>query len=134
MEIISIDKLKAHPDNNYFFDDITGEPWTEFLDSIKNMGVVEPIVITPDCTIVSGHQRVRACKELGIKEIKATTRHFESDDDVLRALIETNIRQRGIGNPNPVKFGFCIRELERLNGIKNGGDRKSDGHNVQLKE
>ena len=36
-------------------------------------------------------------------------------------LIETNIRQRGIGNPNPVKLGRCIRELERIYGIKQGG-------------
>lgn len=33
-------------------------------------------------------------------------------------LIETNIRQRGIGNPNPVKLGRCIKELERIYGIE----------------
>ena len=27
-----------------------------------------------------------------------------------------------IGNPNPVKFGRCILELERIYGIKHGGD------------
>ena len=31
-----------------------------------------------------------------------------------------NIRQRGIGNPNPVKLGRCIKELERIYGIQNG--------------
>ena len=34
-----------------------------------------------------------------------------------------NIRQRGIGNPNPVKLGRCIKELERIYGIQNGGNR-----------
>lgn len=34
-----------------------------------------------------------------------------------------NIRQRGIGNPNPVKLGRCIKELERLYGIEHGGNR-----------
>ena len=38
-------------------------------------------------------------------------------------LIETNIRQRGIGNPNPIKLGRCIKELERIYGIQNGGNR-----------
>ena len=42
---------------------------------------------------------------------------------VLKDLIETNIRQRGIGNPNPIKLGRCIKELERIYGIQNGGDR-----------
>ena len=64
MQQININELKEHPRNNEFFDDITGEKWKEFLESIKKRGVVEPIVITPDKVIVSGHQRVRACKEL----------------------------------------------------------------------
>ena len=39
----------------------------------------------------------------------------------LEDLVETNIRQRGIGNPNPIKLGRCIKELERIYGIKQGG-------------
>lgn len=35
--------------------------------------------------------------------------------------IVTNIRQRDIGNPNPMKLGRCIKELERIYRIKNGG-------------
>lgn len=35
-------------------------------------------------------------------------------------VIETNIRQRGIGNPNPIKLGRCIKELERIYGIQHG--------------
>ena len=38
-------------------------------------------------------------------------------------VIETNIRQRGIGNPNPIKLGRCIKELERLYGIELGSNR-----------
>lgn len=45
---------------------------------------------------------------------------------VLKDLIETNIRQRGIGNPNPIKLGRCIKELERIYGVERGGDRKSN--------
>lgn len=30
------------------------------------------------------------------------------------------IRQRGIGNPNPVKLGRCIKEFERIYGIQHG--------------
>lgn len=31
-----------------------------------------------------------------------------------------NLRQRGIGNPNPVKLGRCIKELERIYDIHQG--------------
>ena len=39
-----------------------------------------------------------------------------TQDKGLKDLIETNIRQRGIGNPNPIKLGRCIKELERIYG------------------
>ena len=134
MRMMDVDKLNPHPKNGYFFDDIEGEPWVAFLESIETSGVIEPIIVSaPDLTIVSGHQRVRACKKLGIKQVAVEERSFESEDEILKQLIETNIRQRGVGNTNAVKLGRCIKELERIYGIKNGGDRKSDGHNVQLK-
>ena len=34
--------------------------------------------------------------------------------------------QRGIGNPNPVKLGRCIKELERIYGIRDGSAGKAD--------
>lgn len=120
MQLMKISELKVHPQNSYYFDDIVGESWTDFLKSVETSGVIEPIVITSDKTIVSGHQRVRACKELNIEEVLTEMRRYESEDQVLKDLIETNIRQRGIGNPNPVKFGRCIRELERIYSFKRG--------------
>lgn len=44
----------------------------------------------------------------------------------LKDLIETNIRQRGIGNPNPVKLGRCIKELERIYEVREGSAGKSE--------
>ena len=134
MKMMSVDKLHPHRKNGYFFDEISGESWSAFLESVETSGIIEPIIVdADDMTIVSGHQRVRACKELGIKEIPVEERHFDSEDERLKQLIEVNIRQRGIGNANPVKFGRCIAELERIYGIKNGGDRKSDGTKFPLK-
>ena len=133
MRMMDVDKLNPHPKNKYFFDDIDGEPWVAFLESIKTSGVIEPIIVSaPDLTIVSGHQRVRACHKLGIKQVAVEERSYESEDEILKQLIETNIRQRGVGNTNAVKLGRCIKELERIYGIKHGGDRAS-GHNVNLK-
>ena len=76
MQQININELKPHPRNNEFFDDINGEKWDELLDSIRKRikdgkrGNIEPIIITQDKIIVSGHQRVRAFKELSIPTIE----------------------------------------------------------------
>lgn len=133
MQLLNVADLIPHKKNEYFFDNMSGEPWMAFLDSIKTSGVIEPVIATQDLVIVSGHQRVNACKALGIKQVWTDIRTYDSEDEILKQLIETNIRQRGVGNTNSVKLGRCIAELERIYGIKNGGDRKSDGHNVQLK-
>jgi len=47
--------------------------------------------------------------------------------------VKTNLRQRGIGNLNPIKFAKCIVELEKLYGIKHGGERKSNQDYLGLK-
>ena len=65
---------------------------------------------------------------------RVEVRHYDSDDKVLKDLIETNIMQRGIGNTNPIKLAKCIVELERILGIKNGNNQHTrDEHNVQAK-
>ena len=125
MQKFKINELKPHPRNNEFFDDMSGEKWQEFLESIKTSGVIEPIVVTQDKVIVSGHQRVRACKELGIEEILAEVKVYDNEDDIIKDLLETNIRQRGDIGGSTVKLGRRIKELERIYGVKMGRPEKS---------
>lgn len=89
--MLNIEELIPHERNSEFFDDMTGDKWKEFLDSIKTSGVIEPIVITQDKVIVSGHQRVRACKELGITEIMVDVKIYDNDEDVIEDMIMNNM-------------------------------------------
>ena len=136
MQQININELKPHPRNNEFFDDITGSNWEQFIESMRERirkgksGNIEPIVITPNKIIISGHQRVRGLKELGVKYVNAEIKIYESEDEILADLIETNIRQRGIGNPNAVKLGRCIKELERIYGIREGSFNEKGNNRI----
>lgn len=96
-DLVWVATLKDHPRNHDFFDDMTGEKWEEFKRSIREThGAREPIVITENDVIISGHQRVRAHRELGIEQIMATTVHYYGDEaKMLRDLVELNVRQRG---------------------------------------
>lgn len=130
MQQININELKQHPRNSEFFDDMTGEKWNEFLASVKSRGVIEPIVITPDKVIVSGHQRVRACKELGITSVMCDVHTYNSEDEVLQDLLETNIRQRGDVGGSAKKVGLRIKELERIYGIEHGNNQYTGGQEI----
>ena len=139
MEMVEINKLIPHSQNDTFFDDITGENWKEFLESIKTSGVIEPIVISQDKIIISGHQRVRACKELGIKQIACRIKMYDKigkwnkEELIVKELLETNLRQRGLGNTNPIKLARCVIELEKLYGIKKGSNQHSLRNNFVSK-
>lgn len=134
MQIIKINELKKHPRNNEFFDDISGSKWEDFLESIKSRGVIEGVVVTQDLVIVSGHQRVRACEELGFDEVPCRVVHYPEKDDrginkedlILIDLISTNIMQRSNGNENAMKMCKCVLELERIYNIKRGNNGKNE--------
>lgn len=133
MQLISVLDLKEHPKNKELFDEMTGDKWNEFVESIKTSGVIEPIVVTQDLVIVSGHQRLRACIELGIETVNCEVRHYDNDDLVLKDLIETNLRQRGDIGGSQVKMARRIRELERIYGIQRGNNQSSNGDMTQKK-
>ncbi|ERM91504.1 plasmid partitioning protein ParB [Caldanaerobacter subterraneus subsp. yonseiensis KB-1] len=126
MQMVDINLLKEHPRNREFFDDIEGERWQEFVESIKTSGIIVPLIITQDYVVISGNQRLKAAKELGLKEVPCEVRTYEDKDGLtkedwmLKDLIETNLRQRGMGNLNPMKLAKCILELERIYRIKRG--------------
>jgi len=133
MEMIKIELLKEHPHNKEFFDDIGGERWQEFVESIRTSGIIVPLIVTQDYIVISGNQRLKAAKELGLQEIPCEIRTYEDrdgltkEDWMLKDLIETNLRQRGIGNLNPMKLARCVVELERIYGIRKGNNQYLGG-------
>lgn len=113
--------LKPHPRNKEFFDDMSGDKWKEFLESVKTSGIIEPIVITQDNVVVSGHQRLRAAKELNLETVPTIMKIYYSEDEILKDLLETNVRQRGSINTSSVKSAAIISTLEKIyKGDKSG--------------
>lgn len=118
MQQLNINELKPHPRNNEFFDDMTGDAWEAFKESIKTSGIIEPIVVTKDMIIVSGHQRYKAAKELGIKMIPIRIREDLIDEDKkLKVLLAANF---GRSKNDDAKQRKVAVEYVRLCGYKNG--------------
>lgn len=133
MQKMKVSELQPHSKNDYYFDDIQGQKWNEFLESVRTSGIIEPIICNQNKVVISGHQRLRACKELGIDEVLVDTRIYDDEQKELKDLIETNIRQRGDINSSGLKLGRIIKTLEEANEIKHGGDRKSNPTMSELK-
>ena len=50
----------------------------------------------------------------------------DNEENEIKDLIESNLRQRVLGNTNPVKLGRCFEFLSNYYGFHRGGDRKSN--------
>lgn len=126
MQKIKVNELKEHPMNTYYFDNMSGEKWKEFIKSVETSGVIEPIICNQAKTIISGHQRYRACLELKIEEVLCDIRIYDDEQQELKDLIETNIRQRGDISSSSLKMGRIIKTLEECYGVRQGSAGKSD--------
>lgn len=133
MPKIKVDLLKVHPRNKEFFDDMEGDKWKDFVKSIKTSGIIQPLIVTDDYVVISGHQRLKAAKELGLTEVPCEVHEYVNKDGItvedwkLKDLLESNLMQRGIGNINPMKSARCIGELKRIYDIRKGNNQHLGG-------
>lgn len=69
----------------------------ELSISIKNIGIIQPITVRKiennNYQLISGERRLRACKELGLKNIPAYVREANDQDSLEMALVENIHRQ-----------------------------------------
>ena len=74
--------FKNHPFKIY-----TGERFTDMIDSIRDNGVLLPIIVRPidnyTYEILSGHNRVEAARAAGLDTIPAIIRENLTDEDAL---------------------------------------------------
>lgn len=123
MQQININVLKPHPQNNEFFDDLSGEEFERLKNSIRDEKIYTDILVSPDMTIISGHQRVRAAKELGMTLVPIKIdEDLQDENSKLRALISNNFGRR---KNDPTKDRKAIDTYVKLKGYKHGGDRQA---------
>jgi ParB-like chromosome segregation protein Spo0J len=105
---ISVEELKPHPLNRVIYADGPGE---ELVDSIREKGILTPLLITPDNTIVSGHRRLMAAKVLKIPSVPAIVSDVTDPIEVEERLILSN-RQREKSNFQKAKEYEHLKAIE----------------------
>ena len=68
---VAISKIKPSTDNRKLYQPPSQNRIDELAKSIEATGLLEPVILTKDGVIVSGHTRFEACKQLGHKTINA---------------------------------------------------------------
>ncbi len=85
------------PFQNHPFKLYEGERFNEMIESIKNYGVIVPIVVRKKglkYEILSGHNRANAAKEAGLETIPTVIKEGLSEEEAILIVTETNLMQR----------------------------------------
>jgi len=94
---IKLEELK--PFTEQPFKVLEDESMDELVESIKQSGVLSPIVTRPHpdggYEILSGHRRARACELAGITEVPAVVKNLD-DDTAIILLVDSNLQREHI--------------------------------------
>jgi phage N-6-adenine-methyltransferase len=119
-----VSELSQHPKNDEIYGD-TDELGDTFIESIREKGVLEPLVITDGKQVISGHRRLEAARQVGLESVPVRKSEFENDLAEREALIEFN-RQR---EKTP---GQIVNEFEEMLAIEK--ERQGQGERNDLKD
>ena len=96
IELIEINKLKPATYNPR---QISTKQYKDLKQSIEKFGLVDPIIINKDMTVIGGHQRLKICKELKHKDVHCVVLDLSKEEER-----ELNIRL----NKNTGEFDMDI--------------------------
>lgn len=111
---------REHPDEGI-------EP---LMESIKKLGLLQPVTITPDGVLVCGARRLEAIKRLGWRTLKVWVRSGISDD--LNRLLAQNDENEERKPLSPREQAALFRELKQL--MREDGKRRQVASRFGAKE
>ena len=124
---IPIDAL--HPFTNHPFKVLDDEAMTQTVESIKLLGVTNPLIVRPrpegGYEIISGHRRQHAAQLAGLDTLPVIVRQMDDDAAVL-LMVDSNLQRESI-LPSEKAFAYKMK----LDALKNQGAR-SDLTSSQL--
>jgi ParB family chromosome partitioning protein len=97
--------------------DINIERLNELAESIKQIGVLEPIILRPaddGYEVVVGERRYRAAQQAGLEAVPAIIREY-TDEQVIELNLVENIQREEL---TAVEKGNCVKQLiEKIEGF-----------------
>ena len=115
---LDIRTLVDNPNNH--FSKMEGEDWEEFLGSIKEVGILTPLIVREKgegiYEILAGHNRKNAAKEIGIDKLPCLI--AEADDVTASVIVAVTNKQRE--NTTEIEWAWAYRNTyEALKKDKN---------------
>jgi len=123
MNQVPIYLLKPHPKNTDYYDDLPVEKYREIKKSIETHGIRDPLKVTPDYTIIAGHQRLRIAKELGFEKVPVVILDVTPEESEYLLIADNEERRQG-NSDNPMKKAKRAEFLKRYWNVREGRPEK----------
>ena len=99
---------------------INKEALESLKESISKFGIIKPLIINGDNTLTAGHQRLKALKDLKIKDVPIIKlKNINKADEIMFNLfhnsIETSSSKVSISLINQLKVGYNFVEPKFVN-------------------
>ena len=104
IEYWPIEDIKPHAMNATLYGDTCDEA---LVESIRENGILDPVAIQPDGTLLGGHRRLAAAAKLGLKTVPVHIMPIPADSDPVSLIIELNIKR-------PKTYEMKVREFAAL--------------------
>lgn len=109
METRRIQQLRPHPDNDRIYHDHAD---SDLIDSVRDKGIINPLLVTRDNIIINGHRRFDAAKRVGLHAVPVVVFGSMDELDILEALVESN-RQRQKSNEQMAREAQILIDVEK---------------------
>lgn len=140
VEKVALNDLTPAPYNARRISDIM---FVNLVESIRTLGFIVPIVINQDSTIIGGHQRVKAAREVGLIHIPAIRLNLDKEKEKslnlglnkINGENDTELEQallRGMSMEAAARAGYNNREIGQA--MKVAAERKTMGESEEPEE
>lgn len=110
-----------HPFEGHPFKVLDDELMAQTVESIKQIGVVSPLIVRPDpeggYEILSGHRRLHAAQLAGLETVPVIVKEMD-DDAAIIFMVDTNLQRENI-LPSERAFSYKMK----LEAMKHQGER-----------
>ena len=110
-----------HPFEGHPFKVLDDELMAQTVESIKQIGVVSPLIVRPDpeggFEILSGHRRLHAAQLAGLETVPVIVKEMD-DDAAIIFMVDSNLQRENI-LPSERAFSYKMK----LEAIKHQGER-----------
>ena len=116
-----------HPFEGHPFKVLDDELMEQTVESIKQIGVVSPLIVRPDpeggFEILSGHRRLHAAQLAGLETVPVIVKEMD-DDAAIISMVDSNLQRENI-LPSERAFSYKMK-LEAMKHQGQRGDLTSD--------